>query len=204
MFDTFYQWYGQLDPHLRIYWSVALITSALFVIQVALTFIGLGHGDVDVDFQAADATPDGGLEGVDGAMQIFTVRNVINFLLGVSWGGVCLWDVIPSRVLLAVVSVFIGLCFVGLFLLLYRQMMRLQASGNIRIESAVGQVCQVYLRIPSGRSGAGKVQISINNSVREYDALTDGDALPTGTDVKVVEAINATTLLVEPLNSLII
>ena len=132
MFDTFYQWYGQLDPHLRIYWSVALITSALFVIQVALTFIGLGHGDVDADFQAADATPDGGLEGVDGAMQIFTVRNVINFLLGVSWGGVCLWDVIPSRVLLAVVSVFIGLCFVGLFLLLYRQMMRLQASGNIR------------------------------------------------------------------------
>ena len=146
MLDTFYQWYGQLDPHLRIYWSVALITSALFAVQTALTFIGLGH--------------------VDGAMQIFTVRNVINFLLGVSWGGVCLWDVIPSRVLLAVVSVFIGLCFVGLFLLLYRQMMRLQASGNIRIESAVGQVCQVYLRIPSGRSGAGKVQISFSGSVR--------------------------------------
>ena len=83
MLDTFYQWYGQLDPHLRIYWSVALITSALFAVQTALTFIGLGHGDVDVDFQAADATPDGGLEGVDGAMQIFTVRNVINFLLGV-------------------------------------------------------------------------------------------------------------------------
>lgn len=199
MFDTFYQWYGQLDPHLRIYWSVALITSALFVIQVALTFIGLGHGDVDADFQAADATPDGGLEGVDGAMQIFTVRNVINFLLGVSWGGVCLWDVIPSRVLLAVVSVFIGLCFVGLFLLLYRQMMRLQASGNIRIESAVGEVCQVYLRIPSGRSGAGKVQISFSGSVQEVAAQTDGKSLASGTRVRVVSVIDTHTLLVTPI-----
>jgi hypothetical protein len=196
MLDTFYQWYGQLDPHLRIYWSVALITSALFAVQMALTFIGLGHGDVDVDFQAADATPDGGLDGVDGAMQIFTVRNVINFLLGVSWGGVCLWDVIPSRALLALASVAIGFCFVAIFILLYKQMMRLQASGNIRIESAVGQTCQVYLRIPSGRSGTGKVQISFSGSVQEVDAQTDGEALPSGARVRVVSVIDSHTLLV--------
>lgn len=198
MLDTFNQWYGQLDPHLRIYWSVALITTAVFVIQTALTFIGLGDSDADVDF-SADSTPDGGLDGVDGAMQIFTMRNVVNFLLGLSWGGVCLWEVIPNRVLLALASVAIGLCFVGFFIFLYKQMMRLQSSGNIRIESAVGQACQVYLRIPAGRSGTGKVQISFSGSVQEVDAQTDGEALASGTRVRVVSVIDAHTLLVTPI-----
>lgn len=198
MLDTFNQWYGQLDPHLRIYWSVALITTAVFVIQTALTFIGLGDSDADVDF-SADSTPDGGLDGVDGAMQIFTMRNVVNFLLGLSWGGVCLWEVIPNRVLLALASVAIGLCFVGFFIFLYKQMMRLQSSGNIRIESAVGQVCQVYLRIPAGRSGTGKVQISFSGSVQEVAAQTDGEALASGTRVRVVSVIDAHTLLVTPI-----
>lgn len=198
MLDTFNQWYGQLDPHLRIYWSVALITTAVFVIQTALTFIGLGDSDADVDF-SADSTPDGGLDGVDGAMQIFTMRNVVNFLLGLSWGGVCLWEVIPNRVLLALASVAIGLCFVGFFIFLYKQMMRLQSSGNIRIESAVGQVCQVYLRIPTGRSGTGKVQISFSGSVQEVAAQTDGEALASGTRVRVVSVIDAHTLLVTPI-----
>lgn len=197
MLDTFNQWYGQLDPHLRIYWSVALITTAVFVIQTALTFIGLGDSDADVDF-SADSTPDGGLDGVDGAMQIFTMRNVVNFLLGLSWGGVCLWEVIPNRVLLALASVAIGLCFVGFFIFLYKQMMRLQSSGNIRIEAAVGQVCQVYLRIPAGRSGTGKVQISFSGSVQEVDAQTDGDALPSGARVRVSDIIDSHTLLVTP------
>ena len=81
----------------------------------------------------------------------------------------------------------------------------MQQAGNINVfTSAVGCEGKVYLTIPGERAGAGKVQITINNSVREYDALTDGDTLKTGTRIHVTEVIDADTLLVEPLESLII
>ena len=63
----------------------------------------------------------------------------------------------------------------------------------------------LYLTIPGERKGSGKVQININNSVREYDALTDSeDDLKTGTSITVTEVLDASTLLVEEINSLII
>ena len=40
--------------------------------------------------------------------------------------------------------------------------------------------------------------------MREYNAVTDGDEIKTGTSVKVLEVIDANTLLVEGLNSYII
>ena len=48
------------------------------------------------------------------------------------------------------------------------------------------------------------MQITINNAVREYEAVTDGDKLPTGTAIRVVEALSADTVLVEALESIII
>lgn len=198
MSEIIYSWYEQLDPGLRVYWIIAIITSSLFFIQMMLTFLGLGHSDVDID-TSFDSTPDGGLDGVDGAMQIFTVRNFINFLLGLSWGGICLWDVISNKFILSVASLLIGLLFVSIFWAIYRLMMRLQSSGNIRMESAVGAVCQVYLRIPAARKGTGKVQISFSGSVQEVDAQTDGDELPSGARVRVLSLIDDHTLLVTPL-----
>ena len=48
-------------------------------------------------------------------------------------------------------------------------------------------------------TGKGKVQISINGSVVELNAVTDGEAIPTGTTVRVA-AICGTDLKVERQN----
>ena len=94
---------------------------------------------------------------------------------------------------------------VFIVMLLFKWLTDMQQSGNISVyKSAVGCEGTVYLTIPGARAGEGKVQITINGSVREYAALTDSDTLKTGTPIKVVEVINASTLLVEELNSLII
>ena len=54
-------------------------------------------------------------------------------------------------------------------------------------------------------SNAGEVEVAVNESVREYDAVPDSDsAIKTGTPVKVVEAIDGSTRLVEELDSLIV
>jgi hypothetical protein len=46
------------------------------------------------------------------------------------------------------------------------------------------------------------VQITISGAVREYNAVTESETpLKTGTPVRVVDAINANTVLVEENNS---
>jgi hypothetical protein len=82
----------------------------------------------------------------------------------------------------------------------------MQQSGNIDLmKDAEGCNGKVYLTIPAERGGTGKVQITINGAVREYDAMTDSEQdLKTGKAIKVVEAIDNSTLLVEEIDSLII
>ena len=88
---------------------------------------------------------------------------------------------------------------------LFKLLAKMQQNGAIDVyKSAVGCTGKVYLTIPGERKGEGKVQITINNAVREYVAQTDGDTIRTGTPIKVVEVLGNSTLLVEELNSLII
>ena len=206
MTNAFYEWYNALPSTLQVYWVIALITSLIFLIQMVLTFIGIGDADTDVDFGGdADFVGDAGFSDGDtldtgGAMQLFTIRNFINFLLGLGWGGVCLYSVIPNTIVLSLVSILVGLLFVYIFLIIYRQLSKLERNGAYHIDDCVGQTVDVYLTIPSNRSGMGKVQISFSGSVQELSALTDSDTpLRSGSKVRVTEVIDGTTVLVEKL-----
>ncbi len=77
----------------------------------------------------------------------------------------------------------------------------LHAEGTVRMDQAVGQPATVYLRIPGARSGAGKIQINLQNRTMEYEAVTGGDPLPTGARVVVVGVVNPETVEVQPLTS---
>ena len=206
MTDVFYEWYNALPSTLQVYWVIALITSLIFLIQMVLTFIGIGDADTDVDFGGdADLGGDAGFSDGDtldtgGAMQLFTIRNFINFLLGLGWGGVCLYSVIPNTIVLSLVSILVGILFVYIFLIIYKQLRKLERNGAYHIDDCVGQTVDVYLTIPSNRSGMGKVQISFSGSVQELSALTDSDTpLRSGSKVRVTEVIDGTTVLVEKL-----
>ena len=53
------------------------------------------------------------------------------------------------------------------------------------------------MRIPPARSGHGKIQVEIQGTLREMDALTDDEKeLPTGSMAQVLEIINNQILLV--------
>ena len=205
MMTNFIDWFQALPPYMRAYWTIAIATSIIFLIQMALTLIGLGDHDAggDVgDFDAGSAElGDGNGDTMDtgGAIQLFTIRNTVNFLLGVGWGGVCLSSVIENRFLLALAAILCGCIMVCAFIIMYRQLMKLEGNGSYRIEESVGQVCEVYLRIPGQRSGSGKVQISFHGSVQELPAQTEGDAIPSGTKVRVEKVIDKAVLIVAPL-----
>ncbi len=193
-------WWTSLSTAMQILWAVTLSASLIFVIQTVLTFLGLGDHDTDFDLDTSDGTFD-----TDPSMNLLTFRNLVNFCLGFGWTAVLMHDKIQSNALLIIVSVIVGVLLVTVVMWIFKWLSGMQQTGNIDVhKSAVGCEGKVYLTIPGGRKGEGKVQISINNAVREYDAVTDGETIPTGTAIKVTEVINDYTLLVEEMTPTII
>jgi len=196
------EWWTSLDLFMKILWCIAIASSLIFIIETVLTFIG---ADVEMDMDTDFDVPDGGFEG-DPSMNLYTFRNLVNFLLGMSWTAILLQEQISSKALLMIIAFAVGALLVFAVMMMFKGLSKMQQSGNIDVyKSAIGCTGKVYLTVPAERKGTGKVQININNSVREYDALTDSeDDLKTGTSIKVTEVLDTNTLLVEEINSLII
>jgi len=201
-------WWTSLSLFMKILWGITLASSLIFIIQSVMTFLGAdgGEGGIDSDFDAdiaGDSAADAAEMGT--GMNLLTFRNFVNFFLGFGWTAVLFSNEIASRGLLMAVSIAVGIVLVFIVMFLFKWLSSMQQSGTINVfSSAVGCQGKVYLTIPAERSGEGKVQITINDAVREYDAMTDGEELRTGATIKVVEALDAHTLLVEGQNSLII
>ena len=215
------EWWNSLDTAMKVLWAVTLSASLVFVLQTVMTFLGAaGDSDFDInsDFDTdspgdiADGSTDvGGGPAASAAahpstgMNLLTFRNFINFLIGFGWTAILLKDSVPAIAPRMLIAILVGVALVAIVMLLFKWLTDMQQSGNINVfKTAVGCEGKVYLTIPGQRSGTGKVQIAINESVREYDAVTDGPTLPTGAAIRVVEAIGSETVLVEAIESIII
>lgn len=193
-------WWTSLSTAMQVLWAITLSASLIFVIQTVMTFLGLGDHDADFDLDTSD-----GLFDADPSMNLLTFRNLVNFCMGFGWTAVLMHEKIQSNALLIIVSVIVGILLVTVVMWIFKWLSGMQQTGNIDVhKSAVGCEGKVYLTIPGERKGEGKVQITINNAVREYDAVTDGETIPTGKAIKVTEVINDYTLLVEELTPTII
>ena len=195
-------WWAGLSLVMKILWGVTLAATLVFIVQSILTFIG---ADADSNFDVdVDTSMDGSdLSNIDGGSNLYTFRNFVNFILGFGWSAILLQDSIPSVSLRVVVSVLIGIALVVAVMYMFKWLYSMQQSGNINLEkSAKGCEGKVYLTIPAARGGEGKVQITIAGAVREYNALTESEqVLKTGTPIRVVDVVNANTLLVEEINA---
>lgn len=196
------EWWSSLDVLMKVLWGLTLSASLVFVIQSIMTFIGADSdsiSDFDTDGDASDMADAGS------GINLFTFRNFVNFCLGFGWTAILLMDSVDSHFLLYFISVIVGIVLVVVVMLLFKWLSGMQQSGNIEVEKcAAGCQGTVYLTIPGYRAGEGKIQITINNAVREYNAQTEGDTIPTGTPIEVIEVINKSTLLVDRINSLIV
>ena len=184
------EWFNTLEPMLKIYWSIALIASLIFVIQMIISFVG---GDI-FDDAGGDIDSDGDAGGVS---HFFSVRNLVNFLLGAGWGGVCFHNTISSKTMLMIVAIVCGIFFVLIFFALVRILLKLQKDSTFRIEETVGKTADVYLGIPANKAGNGKIQISVRGSFHEINAITADEKISTGGKVRVIEIVDNQTVLVE-------
>ena len=198
-------WWADLSPVMKLLWGVTLTASLIFIIQTVMTFLGADADSTDFDVDVDTSMDGADLSNIEGGSNLYTFRNFVNFFLGFGWAAILLQKSVKSTGLLVVLAVLVGVALVVAVMYLFKWLSSMQQSGNINVyKAAVGCQGNCYLVIPGERAGEGKVQITIQGAVREYNAVTDGDTIKTGTPIKVVETINANTLLVEELNSYII
>jgi len=179
----------------QTYWGFALLGSIVFLIIFILTFIGGGDSDMEADANDFEAD-DGGV-----GFQFFTFKNLVAFFTIFGWTGITCIDNDLSTGLTLILSIIAGLLMMVLTSSLFFWMHKLAESGTLKMKNAIGVIGEVYLPIGAKRSKMGKVQIKVQGSLRELEAITDNEEeLKTGTMVKVIKIVSAELLLVETLS----
>ena len=167
---------------------IALVASGFLGIQILMMIFGF-----DMDFDADVDADAGDLDG------FLSIRSLTAFFGGFGWGGL----VGMQNGWVAGVSIAFGTAIGGAFFviagLLFLQARKLSSSGNVDYATSVGTTGTVYVAIPSGRSGNGKIEINASGRISIVNALSDAEnVLPPKTQVRVTEVIDLTTVLVEP------
>jgi hypothetical protein len=187
------EFFEGLEPLLKAFWYVALPATVIFAIQSILTFMGADASDgTSADF-------DGDFDGGDAPFQLFSLRNLINFLLGFSWTGIAFYTSVESQAVLLILAFLVGALFVYLFFVIIRQVQKLAEDNSFRIENTVNKTADVYLTIPGKKQGKGKIMISVNGAFHELEAMTEHDTIASGAVVKVTRIESGGIPIVEVL-----
>lgn len=206
-----FAWWESLSTFSQVLACMAIPATLILLIQTILTLIGIGDngvdsdiGDADIDADAADGVfgaeltdGDSDPSGLDG-LRIFSVRGIIAFFVVFGWTGILLDSLSLSPVISVGVGAVAGFLIMLLIALLFRAVMKLESDGNVDNRNALGVSGTVYLKIPPNCEGTGKVNIMIQGSYCERDAVTDeNEALPTGCEIVVMSLSGQNTLVVK-------
>lgn len=204
-----------------LYLIAAVIGCTILVCQFLLALVGLGHGGGDIGHHGGGGfhgdAHSGGFDGHDmgdshagtvagasadhaDSTHLFAVLSFRTLTAAAAFFGVT-GLALQNSELPATTSFFLALCagagaLYGMYGLL-RLIAGLSSSGNERIGNALGLAATVYVPIPATGKGAGKVQLSMQNRIVEYQAVTDdAEPLKTGETVEVVGIKNSDTVRV--------
>lgn len=193
------QWFGDN----AVYFSIpALFGTAIFVLRMMMLLAGADDGSdfggdaggMDADMGGdADLSPDGepldhGGTNPDAAFRIISFQTIAAFLMGAGWGGLGAYRGSNLEFGWSLLVAFAcGTAMLYIFAWLMKVVYDLQTSGNISPRQVVGQEAQVDVEIPSSHMGQGTVKIVVNDRMRRYRAITEGQTLQRGTTVRIMK-----------------
>lgn len=187
--DSLMNWFEALGPSLQLFWGISLVSSIIFAFQLLMTLFGFDSG-ADTDVSEID---------LDGEFSLFSLRSIVAFLLFFGWTGVMVLKGGGSLTRAVTLGGIAGTVAMVIIAYLLYQMYKMEESGTISLQSAIGQEGEVYIPIPSNLNGKGKIQIEVENKLMELTAVTNNNKLSTGKKVKVLDVLEKNILLVEAL-----
>lgn len=183
------EWFSAFEPFEKVYWSIALIASGVFIVLIILTIIGGefdSSGDVD-----ADMDNDTGI-----GFQFLSFKNLVGFFTLFGWTGIACIDAGLSKGIVLLISIFSGLLMMTIMASIFYFLGKLNSSGTLKIKNAMGQIGEVYLTIGANRSRIGKIHINIQGGLRELDAMSDETVDLRQGDIITVTDITGTGILI--------
>lgn len=196
-------WWLSLVVAEKFYYTVAILSTLVFVVQLVLNLIGIGVGDADVDASAAHDAMDASSvhdvgHGHGTGLGVISVKTVMAFLVGFGWtGAICLGGGVRLGFAIPL-SIIVGAVLMLLVFWMLKVFYDLAEAGNVDTKNAVGKTATVYVSIPPAGQGRGQVQVTVQGRLREMNAVAqDEEALKPGTHVRVVKLLDAETVLVK-------
>ena len=179
---------------------------------------GIEAEAVDLD---GDGVPDGlhdgihpeGGDGGDGGdgdahggffsgLHVFTIRGFITFFTLFGWSGLLFLTLGLHWLLSLFLAVQVGIIGMVAVAIILREALNLQSDGTLDIRNALGERGSVYLTIPARGQGSGKANVTVQEQLREFEAVTQQDApIPTGSEIVVVGLAEEGVLIVSPVLS---
>lgn len=186
-----FDWWKNLPPIDQTFWAVGLVSNLLLLIHFALQFAGHDN-DLNHDAPSSDAD-----------FSILSIRSLLAFGTFLGWSAGLVRQSGGSVLLALIAGGTAGFLAAWLAWRLVLLLLRLQSSGaTLDKQKLVGEVATVYLTIPAGGQRTGKIMLTTQSALREFDALTfENSDLPTGLKVLVVEISEAGLPVVAPLDS---
>jgi membrane protein implicated in regulation of membrane protease activity len=179
-----------------LFLTCAVLGGVILLAQLALGVVGIGdHEDASHHTGTHEVPSDG--------LQLLSVRALAAGVAFFGLGGLAATLLGVPAVLAVVLGVVLGAgAMVGVAMAM-RSMLKLERDASVRIEHAVGSSATVYVPVPAAHGGVGKVLLTLKGRTVEYQAVTpEGQLLPTGTPVVVVDVRGDDTVEVVPLPSL--
>jgi len=191
MLLSFSSWWQHLATFEKMLWGIALVFSALYLLQSLLSIAG-----GDVDHSAGDS--DSSIDHDDGMQfQFFTIKNMMVFFTMFGWVGLATHYSGMNKLASILLGLAAGMTIVLLMFVVLKNMSRLRHNGAMQLTNAINQTGTTYLFIPANRSGVGKVHIKVQGTLHELQAMTDDDIeIATGKLVRVKNIVNDRILLV--------
>ena len=188
----------------QVFLCIAVPATLLLIIMVVTMLIGMGGGaDADTD---GDIETDSEFDGdiADAGLSLFTSRGIVAMLAVMGWSGFVLLDRALGLHWIVGSVIALALGFITLILVAFamRGISRLQSSGNLDLNNAIGKIAEVYLTIPEAGRAAGKVTLTVQERLVEVSAISASpEPIKTGSYVRVVSVSEGGVLMVEPIGN---
>ncbi|MDE7395316.1 MAG: hypothetical protein K2M95_04275 [Clostridiales bacterium] len=198
------KWWNELHALQQVMFVIACAATLFMIVQVILLAIGSGDSDstfeADTNIDDVDSINDDGVGLTVFGLRVLSVRSVIAFLAVGCWVTFTLFYSISYYALIPGVIAGVAAAFaIAAFI---KAMEKLQGSGNIKTENAVGKTAEVYIPIPALRAGSGKVNVYVQERYTELEAVCDSaEQIKTGEKVKIVDVLTEGTVVVEPITA---
>ncbi len=204
-----WQWFIDLGNVEKFFMFCAAVGGVLFAIRLVLMFMGMGETDADmdadvdvdadvdidahVDASNADAGDIGGSDfsfkilSFQGLTAFFTMFGLVGLAMMRNSGLQAVWAILGGTVA--------GLFSVWVVSWLFAFFKKMQHSGTISLQNAVGKEGTVYMNIPADEPG--KVQVSVQGRLSIFEAVSeDKSSISTDTRVTVVKVVSGNRLVV--------